>query len=550
MYKKKFNSYIEDCIRKNWDLPALSDYHGETNCYRDIAKHIAKLHILFEQCGIKQGDKISLAGRNSSNWAISFLATLTYGAVAVPILHEFKPDNVHNIINHSESKFLFVGDVVWEGLSADELQNVNAIVQINDFSFLHVKKTSATELNNTVNDIFSRKYKNGVAPDDVKYHIDASEELAMINYTSGTTGFSKGVMLPYGSLVANLEYACTVLPQLKGGGVVSMLPMAHMYGLIFEIVFTLVSGCHIHFLTRMPTPKIILEAYSSVKPRLIISVPLIVEKIFKRKIKPLLEKPTMRFLMKVPVVKQNIKKKIMKSINNSFGDNVLVVVIGGAAFNSEAEKFFKEIGFQYTVGYGMTECGPLISYDDWTTTHIYSCGKPIPCIQLKIDSPNPETGIGEIIVKGENVFSGYYKNQAATDAAFDADGWFHTGDLGILDSDGYLYIKGRSKNMILGPSGQNIYPEEIEDRLNNLSYINESIVINSNGKLVALIYPDYELAYSENLTDGDLEKILENEKNELNKKLPGYSQISKIKLYPEEFEKTPKKSIKRFLYER
>ncbi|MDR1348715.1 MAG: AMP-binding protein [Prevotellaceae bacterium] len=549
MYKN-FNSYIEDCIRKNWDLPALSDYHGETNCYHDIARHIAKLHILFEQCGIRKGDKISLAGRNSSNWAVSFLATLTYGAVAVPILHEFKSDNVHNIINHSESKFLFVGDVVWEGLSADELQNVNAIVQINDFNFLHVKKSSATELNNAVDDIFGKKYKNGIAPNDVKYHNDVSEELAMINYTSGTTGFSKGVMLPYRSLVANLEYACNVLPQLKGGGVVSMLPMAHMYGLIFETVFTLVSGCHIHFLTRMPTPKIILEAYSSVKPRLIISVPLIVEKIFKRKIKPLLEKPAVRFLMKMPIIKQNIKKKILKSINNSFGDNVLVVVIGGAAFNSEAEAFFKEIGFQYTVGYGMTECGPLISYDDWTTTHIYSCGKPIPCMQLKIDSPNPETGIGEIMVKGENVFSGYYKNQNATAAAFDADGWFHTGDLGILDSDGYLYIKGRSKNMILGPSGQNIYPEEIEDRLNNLSYINESIVINNNGKLVALIYPDYELAYSENLTDNDLEKILENEKNELNKNLPGYSQISKIKLYPEEFEKTPKKSIKRFLYER
>jgi long-chain acyl-CoA synthetase len=548
MYKN-FNSYIEDCIKKNWNESALSDYRGETNRYSDIAKHIARLHILFEQCGIRRGDKISLAGRNSSNWAISFLATLTYGAVAVPILHEFKSDNVHNIINHSESKFLFVGDVVWEGLSADELQNVNAIVQINDFGFLHAKK-SITELNNTVDNIFNKKYKNGITSDDVKYHDDVSEELAMINYTSGTTGFSKGVMLPYRSLVANLEFACTVLPQLKGGGVVSMLPMAHMYGLVFEIIFTLVSGCHIHFLTRMPTPKIILEAYSSVKPRLVVSVPLIVEKIFKRKIKPLFEKPSLRFFMKLPIIKQNIKKKILKSINHSFGDNVLVVVIGGAAFNSEAEKFFKEIGFQYTVGYGLTECGPLVSYDDWTTTHIYSCGKPISRMQLKIDNPNPETGIGEIIVKGENVFSGYYKNQSATDAAFDADGWFHTGDLGILDSDGYLYIKGRSKNMILGPSGQNIYPEEIEDRLNNLPYINESIVIDNNGKLVALIYPDYELAYSDNLTDNDLEKILEDGKNELNKKLPGYSQISRIKLYPEEFEKTPKKSIKRFLYER
>jgi long-chain acyl-CoA synthetase len=549
MYKN-FNSYIEDCIKNNWESPALSDYRGETNKYKDIARHIARLHIVFEQCGINRGDKISLAGRNSSNWAISFLATITYGAVAVPVLHEFKPDNLHNIINHSESKILFVGDVVWEGLSADEIQNVNAIIQINDFKFLYAKKPSINELNSIIDNIFNEKYKNGITPEDVKYYHDSSEELAIINYTSGTTGFSKGVMLPYRSLKANLEFACTALPQLQGGGVVSMLPMAHMYGLIFEIVFTLVSGCHIQFLTRMPTPNIILEAYSSVKPRLIISVPLIVEKIFKRKIKPMLDKPGLRFLMKLPIIKQSIKKKILKLLKHSFGDNVLVVVIGGAAFNSEAEAFFKEIGFQYTVGYGMTECGPLISYDDWTTSHIYSCGKPIPCIQLKIDSPNPKTGIGEIVVKGENVFLGYYKNPEATKNAFDDDGWFHTGDLGVIDKDGYIYIKGRSKNMILGSSGQNIYPEEIEDRLNNLPYINESIVIDNDGKLTALIYPDYELAYAENLSDSDLEKILEDEKNELNKKLPNYSQIARIKLYPEEFEKTPKKSIKRFLYEK
>ncbi|MDR0419914.1 MAG: AMP-binding protein [Prevotellaceae bacterium] len=549
MYKN-FNSYIEETIKKNWDLPALSDYRCEASNYKDIAKQIARLHIIFEECGIKKGDKISLAGRNSSNWAIAFLAILTYGAVAVPVLHEFKSDNVHNIINHSESKFLFVGDVVWEGLIADELQNVNAIILMTDLSFLHVKKTSIDHLNNAVNEIFDKKYKNGVTRNDVKYHIDTAEELAIINYTSGTTGFSKGVMLPYRSIVANIEVARTVLPQLQGGGIVAMLPMAHMYGLVFEIIFTLISGCHIQFLTRMPTPKIILEAYSVVKPQLVISVPLIVEKIFKRKIKPLFEKSSVRFLMKLPIIKQNIKKKILKSLNQAFGDNVLVVIIGGASFNREAEKFFKEVGFKYSVGYGMTECGPLISYDDWTTTRLYSCGKPIPCVKVRIDNPHPETGIGEITVKGENVFSGYFKNQKATDAAFDADGWFHTGDLGILDNDGYLYIKGRSKNMILGPSGQNIYPEEIEDRLNNLPYINESIVTDNGGKLVALIYPDYERAYAEKLTDNDLGEILENGKNELNKQLPNYSQISRIKLYPEEFEKTPKKSIKRFLYER
>jgi long-chain acyl-CoA synthetase len=531
-------------------MPALSDYRSEANYYKDIAKHIARLHILFEQCGINKGDKISLAGRNSSNWAISFLAVITYGAVAVPILHEFKSDNVHNIINHSQAKLLFVGDVVWEGLSADKLQNVNAVVQINDFNFLYSKRIPVKELNNTINEIFNEKYKNGITREDVKYHEDTDEELAIINYTSGTTGFSKGAMLPYRSLVANLEFACAVFPQLKGGSIVAMLPMAHMFGLMFEIIFTLVSGCHIQFLTRMPTPKIILEAYSTVKPRLVISVPLVVEKIFKRKIKPVLKKPKIRVLMKLPIIRQNIKKKILKLLNHSFGDNVLLVAIGGAAFNTEAEAFFKTVGFQYTVGYGMTECGPLISYADWTTTRIYSCGKPIPCIRVKIDSPNPVTGIGEIIVKGKNVFSGYYKNPEATKSVFDSDGWFHTGDLGVFDNDGYLYIKGRSKNMILGPSGQNIYPEEIEDRLNNISYINESIVIDDDGKLVALIYPDYELAYAENLTNSDLEKIIEDEKNELNKKLPNYSQIARIKLYPEEFEKTPKKSIKRFLYEK
>ena len=546
---KNFNSHIEDCIKANWDSPALTDYNGETNYYRDIAKRIAQLHIIFELCDVKKGDKISLAGRNSSNWAISMLATLTYGAVAVPILHEFKADNIHNIINHSESKILFVGDVVWEGLSAEEVKNVSAIILINEFKFLHAKKP-IDELNANLDKIFNERYKNGLSPEDINYHKDEREELAMINYTSGTTGFSKGVMLPYRSLIVNLEFAQVSLPELQGGGVVSMLPMAHMYGLVFEIIFTLVSGCHIQFLTRMPTPKIILESYEKVKPRLIISVPLVIEKIFKRKIKPIIDKPAIRLLMKLPIIRQGIRKKILAKVSKSFGNQVLVVVIGGAAVNSEVEIFFKKIGFQYTVGYGMTECGPLITYDDWTTNRLYSCGKPIPAINLKIDSPNPETGIGEIVVKGDNVFTGYYKNSEATKAAFDADGWFHTGDLGVLDKDGYLYIKGRSKNMILSASGQNIYPEEIEDRLSNMPYVNEAIVIDSGGKLVALIYPDYELAYSEKLTDQDLEDILDKEKDDINKQLPNYSQISQIKLYPEEFEKTPKKSIKRFLYEK
>ena len=546
---KNFNTYIEESIKDHWDSLALMDYQGQQLYYKDAAKTIARLHILFEQCGIEKGDKVSIAGRNSAHWGISFLATLTYGAVAVPVLHEFKPENMYNIIKHSESKILLVGDVVWSGLDRNEIADVDTIVLINDFSFLHSKNIPINEIEEKIDKAFAEKYKGEVTKDDVKYHKDTDDELVLINYTSGTTGFSKGVMLQYKSLIANLEFARKTLPQLQGSGIVLMLPMAHMFGLMFEFIFPLVSGCSIQFLTRTPTPKIILDAYAVVKPKLIISVPLIIEKVFKNKIKPVISKPSMKILMKLPIIKQIIYKKILKQVSESFGGNVLTAAIGGAALNTEAEQFFKKIGFQYSIGYGMTECGPLISYVEWESMKLYSCGKAIPTMQVKIDNPNPKTGIGEIIVKGKNVFAGYYKNPEATNAAFDEDGWFHTGDLGIIDNDGYVFIKGRCKNMILTASGQNVYPEEIEDQLNNLPYINESILIENNGKLIALIYPDYERAAREKMSNEQLEKILENEKNELNKHLPNFSQIAQIKIRSEEFEKTPKKSIKRFMYQ-
>lgn len=548
--EKNFNKYYEDSFKKYWNEKALSDYNGTTYLYKDLARKIAKLHIVFEQCGLKKGDKVSIAGRNSSHWGIAFLATITYGAVAVPILHEFKPDNMHNIINHSESRLLFVGDVVWEGLSEKQMPNVEAIVLLNDFNVLHSKKKSIVEIRENVHKIFKEKYKDNFSPSDVKYHNNAADELAVINYTSGTTGFSKGVLIPYRALALNVKFAHDFLPEVKESNVVSMLPMAHMYGLMFEFLFELSAGCHVNFLTRMPTPKIILDAFAAIKPKLIITVPLVIEKIYKNRIAPILQKPFVRLMMSLPIIDKRVSKKILKSVNKSFGDNVVEIVIGGAAFNLEVETFFKKIGFAYTVGYGMTECAPLIAYDHWTTNRLGSCGKAIPGVQVKIHNPNPETKIGEIIVKGDNVFMGYYKNPEETNAVFDADGWFHTGDLGIIDDDGYIYIKGRSKNMILSASGQNVYPEEIESLINNLPYVNESVVVENDGKLVALIYPDYDRAYKAKMNDEDLERLLDKEKNELNKTLPAFSQIARIKLYPEEFEKTPKKSIKRFLYQK
>lgn len=528
----------------------MSDYKGTTLHYKDVARRIAKLHILFEECGLQKGDKVAICGRNQANWGVVFFAALTYGAVAVPILHEFKADNIHHIVNHSEARVLFVGDVVWESLNEREMPGLEAIIMTGDFSIVHCSKPSIHAARERLNELFGKKYPRNFRPEHIAYHHDEPEELAIINYTSGTTGFSKGVMLPYRSLLSNLEFARMILPNMvAGNNVVSMLPMAHMYGMMFEFIFELSQGCHIQFLTRMPTPKIIMDAFADSKPSLIISVPLIIEKIYKKQLQPILNKMSVKMLLKLPVIDQTINKKMLNALNNVFGNNFYEVIVGGAAFNHEAEQFFKKIGFKYTVGYGMTECGPIITYEDWDKSPLYSCGKAVLNMQVKIDSPDPENIAGEILVKGKNVMLGYYKNEQATNEAFTEDGWMKTGDLAVMDKNGYVYIKGRNKSMILGASGQNIYPEELEDLINNMPYVSESLVIDKGGKLTALIVPDYEQTNLGNITDSDLPRIMEETRLKVNEELPAYAQIASVQIYPEEFEKTPKKSIKRFLYQ-
>ncbi len=548
--ENSFIAQFEQSFKNNWDSPALSDYKGTTLHYKDVARRIAKLHILFEECGLQKGDKVAICGRNQANWGVVFFSALTYGAVAVPILHEFKADNVHHIVNHSEARVLFVGDVVWESLNEREMPGLEAIIMTSDFSVAYCSKPTIAAARERLNELFGKKYPKNFRPEHISYHHDEPEELAIINYTSGTTGFSKGVMLPYRSLSSNLEFARIILPSLTvGSNVVSMLPMAHMYGMMFEFIFELAQGCHIHFLTRMPTPKIIMDAFADVKPGLIISVPLIIEKIYKKQLQPVLNKMTVKMLLKLPVIDQTVMKKMVTALNNVFGDNFYSVIVGGAAFNREAEQFFKKIGFKYTVGYGMTECGPIITYEDWNKSPLYSCGKTVVNMEVKIDSENPETTAGEILVRGANVMLGYYKNEEATKEVFTDDGWMKTGDLGIMDKDGYLFIRGRSKSMILGSSGQNIYPEELEDIINNMPYVNESLVIDKGGKLVALVVPDFEQTNLANIPDSDLPRIMEEMRSKVNEELPAYAQISAVQVYPEEFEKTPKKSIKRFLYQ-
>ena len=550
MMKQSFLYDLEQALKKNWELPALTDYKGKTYYYKDVAEKIARIHLMFEACGLKKGDKVSIIGRNLSNWGITFLATLSYGAVAVPILHEFKPDNVHHIVNHSESKVLFAGDVAWEALSEDMMPDLETIVLINDFSILKSCSKSFSNCYERIEELFKKRYLNGFAPKDINYHKDQPEELAVINYTSGTTGFSKGVMLPFRSLWSNMEFAREVLKELQpGDSVVSMLPMAHMYGLSFEFLYEIQQGCHIYFLKRMPTPKIILEEFAEIKPKLVVAVPLIIEKIYKKQLLPILSKPFIKMMMRLPIIDQRIRKKINAKLSAAFGGNFYEIVVGGAAFNPEVEDFLKKIGFRYTVGYGMTECGPIITYDDWKTTRLYSCGKVVPRMELKINSPDPENVVGEIMTRGANVMLGYYKNPEATAEVLDDNGWLYTGDLGVMDKDGYLYIKGRSKNMILGPSGQNIYPEEIEARITNMDYVSESLIVEHDGKLMALIYPDYEQTDKEGLNAEEIENIMEEHRKLINQTLPQYSQIIGVKIYPEEFEKTPKRSIKRYLYQ-
>ena len=545
------NKIFEASFKKHWDRPAISNYQGVTLHYRDVARRIEKLHIMFEECGLQKGDKVALCSRNQANWAVAFLSTMTYGAVPVPLLHEFKSSNIHHLVNHSEAKILFVDDVIWEGLTEAEMPDLHAIIQVNTFKLLYSADARITEAREHLNELFGRKYPNVFTPDALNYYEDSAEELAIINYTSGTSGFSKGVMIPYRAILSNLEFARKVLPELDHTkNMVSMLPSAHMYGLMFELLYELSVGAHVHFLSRVPSPKVIMQAMADVKPYLIIAVPLVIEKIYKSKVKPILEKEGIRFLMKVPGLNQVVMNKIKTELVNAFGGEFYQVIIGGAAFNKEVEAFFKRIGFPVTVGYGMTECAPIITYDDWTVEKLYSCGKAAPNLEVRIDSKDPENVPGEILVKGANVFLGYFKNEDATRSVFTEDGWFKTGDMGVIDQDGSLFIKGRSKCMILGPSGQNIYPEEVETVINSQPYVVDSLVVEDDGGLTALIYPDFAQGAKDGMDQDAFIRYMQDTLPELNKELPNYAKLKKIEVMSEDFERTPKKSIKRYLYQR
>ena len=545
------NKIFQESFQKNWDRPAISNYQGITLHYRDVARRIEKMHIMFEECGLQKGDKVAICSRNQANWAVAFLSTMTYGAVPVPLLHEFKSSNIHHLVNHSEAKILFVDDVIWEGLTETEMPDLHAIIQVNTFKLLYASDQKIVDAREHLNELFGRKYPNVFTKDDINYYEDSADELAIINYTSGTSGFSKGVMIPYRAVSSNIEFGRTVLPGLDNTkSVVSMLPSAHMYGLMFELLYELSVGAHVHFLSRVPSPKIIMQALAEVKPYIIIAVPLVIEKIYKSKVKPILEKEGIKVLMKLPVLNQVVLNKIKTELINAFGGEFYEVIIGGAAFNKEVESFFKKMNFPFTVGYGMTECAPIIAYDDWTVEKLNSCGKAVNNMEIRIASADPHTIPGEIQVKGANVFLGYYKNEEATNAVFTEDGWFCTGDMGILDEEGSLFIKGRTKCMILGPSGQNIYPEEVETVINNHPYVVDSLVVEDNGGLTALIFPDFPNGAREGMNQEAFVKHIEGLLPEINKDLPNYAKLKRIKVMMEDFERTPKKSIKRYLYQR
>ena len=547
-----FNSLIEQSIISHWDSDALTDYKGITLQYKDVARKIEKLHILFENSGVEHGDKIAICGRNCASWAVVFLATLTYGAVAVPVLHEFTADQIHNIVNHSEAKLLFVGDVVATVIDPTKMPSLEGIVYIPDYSLVVSRTDKLTYAREHLNELFGKKYPKAFRQQHISYYKEKDpSELALINYTSGTTGFSKGVMLPYRALWSNIDFAKGVLGKTikKGDNTISILPMAHMYGMSFEFLFEFLHGCHVFYLTRVPSPAIIAQAFKDVKPAIVIAVPLVIEKIIRKKVFPQIQNTKVKLLMKMPGVGKKVKKRICEQVYQAFGGNLYEVIIGGAALNQDIESFLKDIDFPFTVGYGATECAPIITYSDWHDFVPMSCGREVVHMEVKIDSENPETVPGEILARGLNVMLGYYKNDEATAQTIDEDGWYHTGDLGLMDKGGNVFIKGRSKNMLLGPSGQNIYPEEIEDKLNNLPYVAESIIVQQNEKLVGLVYPDFDDAFAHGLTNDDIERVMEENRVALNAELPAYSQVSKMKIYPEEFEKTPKKSIKRFLYQ-
>ena len=546
-----FNALIQKSIIDHWDMDALTDYKGATLQFHDVARKIEKLHIMFENSGVVKGDKIALCGRNSANWAVAFLATLTYGAVAVPILHEFMPDQIHNIVNHSDAKLLFVGDVVATQVDATKMPGLEGIIYIPDYSLVVSRTDKLTYAREHLNEMLGIKFPKYFRKEHVQYYIEQNpDELALINYTSGTTGFSKGVMIPYRALWSNADFAESVLGnKIKAGDpVISILPMAHMYGMAFEFIFEFIKGCHVFYLTRIPSPAIIAEAFGRIKPAVIIAVPLIIEKIIRKKVFPKIQNNRMRMLLHMPVISKKIREKICEQVTNAFGGNFYEFIIGGAAFNQEVESFLHSVGFKYTVGYGATECAPIICYEDYKNFVPGSCGKAAKNMTVKIDSPDPENVPGEILAKGPNVMLGYYKNEEATATTIDKDGWYHTGDLGTMDGDGNVFIKGRSKNMLLGASGQNIYPEEIEDKLNSLAFVSESVVIQKGDKLIGLVHPDYDEAQTFNLGEKELMDIMEQNRQELNTLIPAYSKISEIRIHKEEFEKTPKKSIKRFLY--
>lgn len=546
-----FNSYIENSIIKNWNLDALTDYKGATLQYHDIARKIEKLHILFENSDVKKGDKIAVCGRNSSQWAVAFLAIITYGAIVVPIQNEFKPEQIHNIVNHSESKLLFVGDVVATEITPEEMPSLEGIIYLPDNSLVISRSEKLTYARENLNAMFGHRYPKYFRPEHVKYHVDDPEELAMINYTSGTTGFSKGVMLPYRALWGNLDYLIdSVKPNIgKNSNLLSTLPMAHMYGLMTEFLFNIVLGNHIFFLTRLPSPTLISEALSEIKPDILYAVPLVVDKIVRKEVFPHIQTNRARLLMNMPVINKRIKEKVREFVLRKFGERPYEVVVGGAPLNKEIENFFISVGFPIAMGYGTTETAPLITFAHQDNYVAGSCGVAVKHMEVKVLSDDPENIAGELVCRGINVMKGYYKNQEATDAVIDKDGWFHTGDLATMDADGHIFIRGRSKNMLLGPNGQNIYPEEIEDKLNSMAMVNESIVIQSDDKLVALVHPDMEEVNNLGFTDEDLENIMEQNRKELNMQIPSFAKVSRIKLHNQEFEKTAKKSIKRYLYQ-
>lgn len=548
--KESIITLVQDNIRRNWEYPALSDLHGATFLYRDVARKIAKLHLLFEKSGIEPGDKVAICGRNCAHWSVAFLAIFTYGAVAVPILHEFKADNIHHLVNHSDSKLLFVDASIWENLDPDAMSVIKGAVNIADYSLLMSRSKRLADARHHLNLLFGEKYPERFKPEDVNYRLPADDnDMAIINYTSGSTGFSKGVMLSYHNIWSNIRYALDNIPYCKpGDGAICMLPLAHMFGLSIEMLHMFCHGCHLYFLTRTPSPRIIMDAFATVKPKLIITVPLIIEKIIKTKVFPMLDKPLMKVLLRVPIVDDHLLGKIKSKLTETFGGNLCQLIIGGAGLNKDVETFLRRIKFTFTVGYGMTECAPLISYAPWDVQKPASCGKIVDRMEARIDSPDPVNVPGTLWVKGDNVMKGYYKNDEATSSTF-KDGWMNTGDICQMDADGFLFIRGRDKSMILGPSGQNIYPEEIEHRINNLPYVNESLVVERAGKLVALIHPDIEAAQKDGVKTAALQQMMEQNIKQLNSELPAYSQLTGVKLFQEEFEKTPKRSIKRYLYQ-